>query len=204
VSAREHWQGIYQTKAATDVSWFAPHLTESLRLIEEVATPEARIIDVGAGASTLVDDLLDRGYRHLTTLDVSEAALELSRARLGARAAQVQRLVADIRTADLGENTFDVWHDRAVFHFLTDEADRRAYVERLGRALAPGGHVVIATFALAGPAKCSGFDVVRYDPASLARELGAGFTPSAALQTTHLTPAGKEQRFVYSRFKKTA
>ena len=125
-------------------------------------------------------------------------------ARLGARAGQVARIVADIRTADLGENTFDVWHDRAVFHFLTEEADRRAYVERLRRALSVGGHIVLATFALTGPAKCSGLDVVRYDPPSLARELGPDFALTTSLETTHVTPAGKEQRFLYCRLTKLA
>jgi SAM-dependent methyltransferase len=203
VSAREHWQNVYETKQPAEVSWYAPHLEESLRLITEVATTDARIIDVGAGASTLVDDLLERGYRRLTALDVSGAALAVTRARLGPRAARVTFVAADVTTAPLGEAAFDVWHDRAVFHFLVDAAARAAYVAQLRRALAPGGHVVMATFAPTGPTRCSGLDVARYDAAGVARELGDGFVVTASLETTHVTPAGKEQRFSYARLRRT-
>jgi SAM-dependent methyltransferase len=202
VSAREHWQKVYETKPASEVSWYAPHLDESLRLVTEVATTDARLIDVGAGASTLVDDLLERGHQHLTALDVSDAALAVTRARLGPRAARVTFVAADVTTAPLGEAAFDVWHDRAVFHFLVDAAARAAYVAQLRRALAPGGHVVMATFAPTGPARCSGLDVARYDAAGVARELGEDFAITASLETTHVTPAGKEQRFSYARLRR--
>ncbi len=202
MTTRQHWQQVYQSKAATEVSWYAEHLGESLRMIREAAALADRIVDVGGGASTLVDDLLELGYRDLTVLDVSPAALALSRKRLGERAARVKWLEADVTRADLGQNSFDLWHDRAVFHFLTAEPDRRAYMRRLERSLAPGGHVVIATFALAGPNRCSGLEVVRYAAEALARELGPAFELSAQRESTHTTPAGKPQRFLCCRFHK--
>ena len=198
----EHWQGVYLTKQPTEVSWYTAHLEESLRLLREVASPTARVIDVGAGASTLVDDLLALGYRDVTVLDVSNAALDVSRTRLGERAALVEWLAADVTTVDLGENRYDVWHDRAVFHFLTDASNRRAYVERLRRSVVPGGRVILATFSLEGPTKCSGLDVVRYDAESLSRELGDGFALTTSFTTVHRTPAEREQSFVFCRFEK--
>jgi len=204
MTSRDHWQRVYETRASTDLSWYAAHLQQSVRLIQEVALPPARIIDVGAGASTLVDDLLCMGYRHLTVLDVSEAALAVARRRLGERATEVNWLAADVRTASLGENCFDLWHDRAVFHFLTSENDRRAYVSQIRRSLVSGGHVVIATFSLAGPNQCSGLDVMRYDAPSLLREFGPGFELYSQDETTHTTPAGKEQQFIFCRFRKTS
>ena len=158
---REHWEEIWRTHPPTGVSWYAPHLAESLRLIREVAPLDAAIIDIGGGASTLVDDLIDHGYTRVTVLDVSEAALAISRVRLGDRAALTQWVAADVTTAALPEAAFDVWHDRAVFHFLTAQEDRDAYVRALERCLRPGGWVVIGTFALTGPARCSGLDVVQ-------------------------------------------
>lgn len=198
----EHWQQVYATRASDDVSWYAPHLRESLRLIREVTTPEARIIDVGAGASTLVDDLLELGYRDITALDIASEALEIARRRLGERGESVRWLAADITRAPLAENSFDLWHDRAVFHFLTQESDRRAYVRQARASVVPGGHLVIATFAHDGPTRCSGLDVVRYDAQSLARELGSAFRVDAEIHTTHTTPAKKEQRFLCCRFVK--
>jgi 2-polyprenyl-3-methyl-5-hydroxy-6-metoxy-1,4-benzoquinol methylase len=202
MSTSEHWQRVYETRAPNDVSWYAPHLRESLRLIQEVATLEARIIDVGAGASTLVDDLLDLGYCDVTMLDIAGEALAVARRRLGERGDRVKWLTADITTASLAENSFDLWHDRAVFHFLTHETDRQAYVRQVRKSVAAGGHLVLATFSLDGPTKCSGLDVMRYDAQSLAHELGPAFQLNAEIHTTHTTPSNKEQRFICCRFIK--
>jgi 2-polyprenyl-3-methyl-5-hydroxy-6-metoxy-1,4-benzoquinol methylase len=202
MTTREHWQRVYETKAPNDVSWYAPHLQQSLRLIREVTTPEARIIDVGAGESTLVDDLLDLGYRSITVLDVADEALAVARRRLGERAGNVNWVAADIATASLGDDSFDLWHDRAMFHFLTHENDRRAYVHQVERSVVAGGHVVLATFSLDGPTKCSGLDVMRYDAPALARELGPKFQLGAEIHATHTTPAKKEQAFIFCRFVK--
>jgi 2-polyprenyl-3-methyl-5-hydroxy-6-metoxy-1,4-benzoquinol methylase len=202
MSTPEHWQRVYETRSPNDVSWYAPHLADSLRLIQEVATPEARIIDVGAGASTLVDDLLDLGYRNITALDIASEALAIARRRLGRRGDHVKWLTADITTASLAESSFDLWHDRAVFHFLTHETDRHAYVRQVQRSVVAGGHVVLATFSLDGPTKCSGLDVMRYDAPSLAREFGPAFQLSAEIHATHTTPLNKQQAFICCRFIK--
>jgi SAM-dependent methyltransferase len=166
-------------------------------LIRSVAGPDSRIIDVGGGASTLVDDLLGAGFRQLTVLDISPAALEVARQRLGDRSGSVSWIAADVTTATLPEHAFDLWHDRAVLHFLTAESERARYAAQVRRALVPGGHVVVGTFALDGPAKCSGLDVVRYDAASLAQVFGHEFELTSSLAATHWTPAGREQRFLY-------
>jgi SAM-dependent methyltransferase len=147
MNPRPHWDRIYATKAADEVSWFQREPALSLELIERVAGPDAAVVDVGGGASTLVDRLLDRGFGNVTVLDVSEAALQVSRARLGARAAQVRWVADDVRTHPFAPNSIDVWHDRAVFHFLTAEDDRRRYVEQVARGVRSGGHVIVATFA---------------------------------------------------------
>ena len=202
MSKRDHWRRVYETRAATEVSWYAPHLRQSLQLIREVTTRDARIVDVGAGASTLVDDLLDLGYKNVTVLDVADEAFALARARLEKRANDVSWVAADITTASLAENSFDVWHDRAVFHFLTHESDRQAYVRQVRRSVVAGGYVVLATFSLEGPTKCSGLDVMRYDPRSLAREFGSQFELDAAIPAIHTTPTNKQQRFIFCRFKK--
>jgi SAM-dependent methyltransferase len=157
----------------------------------------ARIIDVGAGASVLVDDLLGAGYHNLTVLDIAAPALAVSRARLGARAAQVDWRVGDVTTVDLPEAAFDIWHDRAVFHFLTQEADRRRYVDQVLRAVRPGGHVIVATFGPAGPLQCSNLDVCRYAPDALHGEFGAAFKLLGHHAEAHRTPAGRDQAFVY-------
>ena len=202
VTTREHWQGVYKSKAPTDVSWYAARLEESLRLIRDVTSPKARIIDVGGGASTLVDDLVALGYDDLTVLDVSEAALDVARKRLGIRGADVHWVAADVTTVELEKDRFDLWHDRAAFHFLTSASDRQAYVERGRRSLVAGGYVVIGTFAMNGPARCSGLDVVRYDVDSLSHEFGSDFTVTGQLQATHITPAGREQHFVFCCLRK--
>ena len=158
---------------------------------------DAAIIDVGGGTSTFVDDLLDAGYSNLTVLDIAETALEKTRARLGSRAASVQWISGDVTLVELPAQHFDFWHDRAVFHFLVDAEARRRYVRNVRRALRPGGHVVVATFGIAGPEKCSGLDVVRYSAASLHGEFGPAFRKVGAFEEEHVTPWGAEQEFVY-------
>lgn len=194
---QQHWEKVYSNKAVDQVSWFQPHAASSLRLIEECADKGARIIDVGGGTSVLVDDLLDAGYRNLTVLDLAESALAASRERLGARAASVQWIAADITRADLPAAHFDVWHDRAVFHFLTDPDDRARYVEQVLKSVKPGGYVIVAAFGPGGPVQCSGLDVVRYSPDALHAEFGVPFRLLRHETEIHHTPAGQEQEFVY-------
>lgn len=204
MQAKAHWERVYATKTATEVSWYQPHAERSLKLIRNTGMPlTARIIDVGGGASTLVDDLLDAGYRDITVLDLSANALAVARARLGRRAATVRWLEADALEADLPAHGYDLWHDRAVFHFLTSPQDRRAYVGQVLRAVRPGGLVIVATFALDGPLQCSGLEVMRYDADSLHAEFGAPFTLLAHESEAHQTPAGKVQQFTYCLCRKT-
>lgn len=200
-SAPDHWERVYRTRPSTDVSWYRPHLDRSLAFIEAAAPDRgARILDVGGGASTLVDDLLARGYRHLSVLDLSDAALQTARDRLGAAAGGVAWLHDDARTVALAAESLDVWHDRAVFHFLTEAEDRAAYVRRAVHAVRPGGHLVIATFAPDGPERCSGLPVVRYDAAALAQAFGAAFRLEDQAADAHATPGGTVQSFLYCRF----
>ncbi len=204
MSRKEHWESLYASKKSNKVSWYAPHLEDSLSLVREASRQSSHIIDVGGGASTLVDDLLAEGYRYLTVLDISSTAIELTRARLGQRAVEVTFVVADVTNVALPPAGFELWHDRAVFHFLTEPQDRRAYIVTLTSALALGGHVVLATFAPHGPEKCSGLDVVRYDSAGLQRELGPAFALRTHFQSVHLTPAGREQAFTFASFERVA
>lgn len=200
---KTHWENIYETKTPTRVSWYQEHAQTSLQFIQRAGIQKTDpIIDVGGGASTLVDDLLAAGFQHITVLDISAKALELARARLGKRAANVTWLEADITQADLPEQTFALWHDRAVFHFLTQPADRQRYIESARRALRKGGYLIIATFALDGPDHCSGLEVMRYSPESLHAELGAGFELADSMRETHRTSFGTEQRFIYCRFRR--
>jgi 2-polyprenyl-3-methyl-5-hydroxy-6-metoxy-1,4-benzoquinol methylase len=197
IDSHQYWESVYSHKAADEVSWFQPHAASSLRLIEGCADTGAYIIDVGGGASVLVDDLLAAGYRNLTVLDLAESALAASRQRLGARAQSVQWIAADITQADLPAARYDVWHDRAVFHFLTDPDDRARYVAQVLKSVKPGGHVIVATFGPGGPLQCSGLDVMRYAPGALHAEFGAPFRLLKHETEIHYTPAGKEQEFVY-------
>jgi SAM-dependent methyltransferase len=198
MNVQEHWQRVYQTKRTDEVSWFRPHLDTSLMLIAETHVPiDAPIIDVGGGASSLVDDLLDAGYRDLTVLDVSEAALDSARKRLGTRASGVTWIATDATRADLPPAHFRVWHDRAVFHFLTDQADRDRYVAQVRNAVAPGGHVIVATFGPDGPQKCSGLPAARYDAVTLHGLFGDEFELIDRREERHRTPRGVEQQFVY-------
>jgi SAM-dependent methyltransferase len=195
---QSHWNNIYSQKAPDQVSWFRPHLEASLALIERVGDgPSASIIDVGGGESTLVDDLLVRGYSDLTVLDISQAAVEATRKRLGDSADRVQWSISDITQAALPISAYDVWHDRAVFHFLTDAADRKAYVDRVVRSVKRGGHVIISAFGPEGPTHCSGLEVVRYDSVSLHGEFGANFRLISSSQQIHETPFGTTQQFLY-------
>ena len=203
MDGKEHWEGVYRNKAADAVSWYQPHLETSLRLIGE-STPDrgATIIDVGGGESTLVDDLLQRGYRNLTVLDMSAVALNATKQRLGSIAGQVTWVESDITVVDLPEHRYDVWHDRAVFHFLTEPSQRDAYTRLLARTLKPGGRVVIATFGPLGPHRCSGLDVRRYDVQQLSDEFGPGFELVTSTLEDHHTPAGSSQQFLYCSFRK--
>jgi ubiquinone/menaquinone biosynthesis C-methylase UbiE len=195
---REHWEKVYRTKSEKDLSWYQPHLAQSIDLITGTGIgPGARIIDVGGGASTLVDDLLDRGFRDITVLDIAEAALHAARRRLGPRASTVTWLAGDITTVSLPPNAYDLWHDRAVFHFLTAEVDRRAYIERVCFAVKPGGFVVVATFGPQGPEKCSGLPVVRYSADEIPGAFGEAFQLLDHREERHQTPWGREQEFVY-------
>lgn len=202
MDARDHWQVVYESRRPEEVSWYQPSPVASLAALERVgAEPSMSLVDVGGGASTLVDALLDRGWRDVTVADIAEPALAASRERLGDRAGQVRWEVADIRDWKPGR-TFDIWHDRAVFHFLTDAESRAGYKRALGDGTRPGSRVIIATFALDGPEKCSGLTVERYDSAALAAELGRDFTPMADWRETHVTPWGTEQEFQWCLFRR--
>lgn len=200
---RQHWEGVYAGKAVDAVSWFQTHPGQSLALIARAgATAESAVIDVGAGASSLVDALLERGFRHLSVLDLSATALAHARARLGERERLVKWIEGDIRAVALPAAAYDVWHDRAVFHFLTAAEDRRAYVAQVLRALRPGGHLIVATFGPDGPTQCSGLPVARYAPEALHAEFGTAFALLEHVGEAHVTPAGKTQHFIYCLCRK--
>ena len=202
MNRQEHWNQVYQTKGAQDVSWYQRRPDLSLALIAASGvSKDAGIIDVGGGASALVDFLLDDGFKRVGVLDLSGAALAQSRARLGARAGAVEWFEADVTSFE-PSHRFGLWHDRAVLHFLTAEADRRGYVATLRRTLQRGGAVVISTFALDGPPKCSGLEVMRYDEHSIRAELGEEFQLQEVRRETHMTPWESEQRFIYFRFQR--
>ena len=202
-SEREaHWDGIHNKMAPDQVSWYqrAPNL--SLRMLDKAGfTPQNSVIDIGGGVSFLVDELLTRGCRAVTVLDVSSLSLDHSKTRLGERAQKVRWIVGDILETEL-EGAYDFWHDRAVFHFLTREEERRAYMGLLKNALGEGGHVIFATFALEGPGKCSGLPVVRYCPEDRQKELGDQFELVDTEREEHRTPNGGEQRFLFCLFKR--
>jgi SAM-dependent methyltransferase len=195
---KAHWEGVYARKAATEVSWYQPHAEHSLALIRRIVDGRPfSLIDVGGGASTLVDDLLELPGSDVTVLDLSEAALDVARERLGARAGGVHWLAGDVTTAPLPAQAFDLWHDRAVFHFLTDPAQRAAYVTQVRHAVRPGGHVIVAAFGPEGPLQCSGLPVVRYAPAELHAQFGGTFELVGHDTEVHHTPGGAAQQFVY-------
>ena len=204
-ASKLHWEQVYTTKDADAVSWFQQEPTPSLDMIAAAGVgPDAAIVDIGGGASLLVDRLLDRGFTKLTVLDVSEHALALTKARLGSRAASVAWAVRDATSWEPPPGAFTLWHDRAVFHFLVDEADRHGYLRALDRGLTPGGFAIFATFALSGPERCSGLPVQRYSAATLQATLGAGYELIKATPETHMTPAGNRQDFIWCLFRKTA
>jgi SAM-dependent methyltransferase len=197
-----HWETVYSTKAENQVSWFQESPDISLALIKATgATKEPAIIDVGGGASRLADALLHKGYRSIAVLDLSGSALDAAKQRIGAAASEIDWIVADVTTWTPAR-TYEIWHDRAAFHFLTAASDRAAYIDRLRRAVVAGGHVIIATFALDGPKKCSGLPVQRYDAKSLAAELGSDFELVETQSDVHRTPWDSTQSFQFSRFRR--
>ena len=202
VSRQAHWENVYHTKRENEVSWYQDSPAPSLDLIALAGLPRsAEIIDIGGGASRLVDGLLAEGFEHITVLDLSDAALNAARTRLGAKAAAVRWEVADVTTWE-PSRTYDLWHDRAAFHFLTERTDQSAYVERLKKALKPGGWAIIGTFALDGPERCSGLPIVRYDAAALAAVLGPDFRVVDTRKHDHATPRGAVQRFQFTTFRR--
>jgi ubiquinone/menaquinone biosynthesis C-methylase UbiE len=205
MQSKDHWEQVYTTKTTSGVSWFQEHARQSVQLIEQAGVArDAGIIDVGGGASTLVDDLLDEGYTKVTVLDLSEAALAASQSRLCKRADDVSWLVGDITRLKLPQHAYEVWHDRAVFHFLTLPQEREAYVQAVMRAVKPGGHVIVATFAEDGPEKCSGLPVMRYSADGLHAEFGAPFTLLQQEREEHHTPLGTVQKFIYCLCRKAS
>jgi SAM-dependent methyltransferase len=198
-----HWEGVYTAKGEKEVSWYQDNPAPSLDLIALTGVSKhASIIDIGGGASRLVDHLLAQGFERLTVLDLSAAALDAAKARLGDKAQKVRWEVADITKWNPPES-YDLWHDRAAFHFLTEQTDQSAYIERVRKAVNPGGHVIIGTFALDGPERCSGLPIVRYDAASLASLLGPEFSLIDARRHDHATPWGAVQRFQFSTFRRS-
>lgn len=203
VQSKAHWERVYTTKSEKSVSWFQEHARQSLALIKQICSnPQAGIIDVGGGASTLVDDLLHEGFGNFTVLDLSDAALAAARARLGAAAPHVEWISGDITKMPLPRHTYDVWHDRAVFHFLTTAHEREAYVRAVQQAVVPGGHVIVATFADDGPDQCSGLPAMRYSADGLHAQFGAPFTLLRQEREAHHTPFGTVQKFIYCLCRK--
>lgn len=199
--SKSHWENVYRENAPDEVSWYRTAHEASLRLIEKTrAGKDGWIIDVGAGASTLVDQLLALGYKKIALLDISANALTRTKERLGELSRQIEWVESDIKDYR-PQHKFAVWHDRAVFHFLTDPHDRRNYVQALKNALSPGAHVVVSTFAVGGPTRCSGLDIVQYDAAKLSNELGKSFELLESQKEIHRTPWNTEQKFIYCRFQ---
>lgn len=196
---RGHWETVYHSKPPEQASWFSPHLATSLGLIEAATGGDRsfKIIDVGAGASTLADDLLGSGYHGLTVLEISEGAINLAKQRIGKHADVIEWVRADVTSHAFPAHAYDVWHDRAVFHFLTRPEDRLAYVRNVAWAVKPGGHIILSTFGPDGPSKCSGLDVMRYDAEALHSEFGASFRLVESSKELHRTPFGTVQQFLY-------
>jgi len=200
---KEHWEHVYSTKPTTGVSWFQEHADQSLRLIADTGVSlNAAILDVGGGTSTLVDDLCAKGYESLSVLDISSAALNAAQKRLGDAAHRIQWIEGDITAIQLPQHAYDVWHDRAVFHFLTLPEHRHAYVQQVLRAVKAGGHVIVSTFAEDGPMQCSGLPVMRYSAGGLHAEFGISFDLVRHEMEEHRTPSGGIQRFVYCYCRK--
>lgn len=200
---KEHWETVYSTKSPDSVSWFQEHAETSLNFIKKLNLEKgAAIIDVGGGASTLVDDLLINGYSRLSVLDLSGAALETAKNRIGADSVSVQWFEADVTEAQFDKHQFEVWHDRAVFHFLTKPEEREAYIKNVMHSVKPNGHVIISTFAEDGPTQCSGLPVMRYSAQTLQAEFGEKFLLKEQLKEDHNTPFGTTQKFMFCHFVK--
>lgn len=195
---KTHWETVYANKAPTAFSWYRPHLETSLDLIQRASGNEsASIIDVGGGESTLVDDLLARGYQNITVLDISQTAIDVTKKRLKEAAERVHWITGDVTNVELAPSAYDIWHDRAVFHFLTSMEQRLAYVKTVAHAVKRGGHVIVSTFGPEGPMKCSGLDVMRYDAESLHDQFGPRFRLVESSKELHHTPFGTTQQFLY-------
>jgi SAM-dependent methyltransferase len=198
-----HWRTVFESKASAAVSWYQPHLELSLGMISRIGViQECKLLDVGGGDSTLIDDLIQRGCSGVTVLDIASTAIERAKQRLGEASLGVIWKVGDILLTPLPDHYFDVWHDRAVFHFFVEEQSRREYVSRASDAIKPGGHLIIATFASDGPDRCSGLPTMRYSQSGLAQEFKREFTLIESQTESHLTPQGREQRFIYCRFRR--
>lgn len=204
MSTETHWNRIYTDKAVMQVSWFQLHASQSIQLIQSLKLePDAAIIDIGAGASILADELLDLGYRHLTVLDISNMALRQSQQRLGDRAHLIHWKVADLLSVEFEPETYQVWHDRAVFHFLTQPQEQKSYIQQVKTAVQPLGYVIVATFAEDGPVQCSGLEVQRYSIAQLQQQFAEpDFRLVTSVQNMHITPNGQVQKFNYVMFQK--
>lgn len=201
--SKDHWESVYRTKHSNAVSWFSPHLGTSMQLLELAGlSPQSRVIDIGAGASTLVDDLLDRGLTHITAVDIAQNSLDIARARLGPRAASVQWIVADVTKLTLPAASIDLWHDRATLHFLVDPEAAQSYVRLATESIAPGGHAVIGCFAADGPERCSNLPIARRDPAELAALFGSSFTLVQSRREIHCTPSGSSQPFAFALLRR--
>ena len=195
---KQHWDKVYGHKAPNAVSWYAPHLKTSLNLIHQASTDKsAAIIDIGGGESSLVDDLLAEAYQDISVLDISQKAIDVARNRIGDEANKVHWYCADITKATLPQGYFDVWHDRAVFHFLTEEAQRVKYVAQVMSSVKHGGYVIMSTFGPKGPEECSGLGVVRYDTENLHGQFGKTFKLIKSSTELHQTPMGTTQQFLY-------
>ena len=204
MNQKDHWEQVYSTKPTEKLGWYEPHLQTSLSWIKGLSfAVDAPIIDVGGGASTLIDDLLDAGYRSITVLDISEKALSSAKARLGKKVGLVTWLDGDITSVDLPTHSYELWHDRAAFHFLTMLEQQRKYRDNLLKALKPGGHLIIGTFAPEAPPKCSGLPVQRYSPEQLENTLGGEFELKRHHKELHITPGGVEQMYLYCHFRRT-
>lgn len=199
---KKHWENIYETKPLSEVSWFQPTPETSLNFFKEYKIPTtAKIIDIGGGDSLLVDFLLDLGYQNITVLDISEAALNRAKKRLGNKANQVKWIVADVTTFEPAEK-YDFWHDRAAFHFLTNDEEIKHYVETVSKSIAPNGMLVIGTFSEQGPKKCSGIDIKQYSAVSLSNLFSSSFKKLNCFTIEHQTPFNTIQQFVFCSFKK--
>lgn len=203
MTRKDHWEQVYSTRLAEKLGWYKPRLETSMSWIAELGLDKsARIIDVGCGASTLVDDLLDTGFESIAVLDISDSALAVSKKRLGRQADMVMWLSGDVTSNTLPPDYFELWHDRAVLHFLTEPDQQAQYRDSLLKSLRPGGHAIVGAFSSEAPPKCSGLPVRRYEPDQLAELLGSDFEPVRHHKELHVTPGGVEQMYVYCQFRR--